>query len=369
MIFKYGNLEIGSDKVVVIAEAGVNHLRDIKLAEQHIAAAKRAGVDIIKFQTYSAEKLTTRSAPRFWSWDGERKSDGSQYDSYKLLATPEKEFTLKLFELCKKYKIEFMSTPFDIESSQMLNEIGSHGFKIASGDITNIPLIKEIASYEKPIFLSTGASSINEIKTAVEVIESIGSSPICIMHCTLCYPTRFEDANLSALLEIQENFPSYVLGLSDHTIGPLTPALSVMYGAKAIEKHFTIDKTLPDSADHWLSVDEKDISDLVGYVRIAERVVGNGHKVVLRAEEVTRANARRSIVAKGNIKKGEKFTQNNLTTKRPAHGISALYFEDVLGLTSARDIFDDEMIGFDDISEDVPIKPITSKNIKNVYKL
>ena len=363
-MFKYGNLLIGGTETIVIAEAGVNHLKDYKLAERHIMEAAKAGVQIVKFQTYDADKLTTKNAPRFWQWDGEHDQEGSQHDSYKRIATPEKDFTHFLMETCKKYDIEFMSTPFDLDSLAMLDGIGSHGFKVASGDLTNVPLLRAMGGTKKPVFLSTGASTIAEISNAVNLLEKSGAPDICIMHCTLCYPTRAEHANLSALADIKSNFPNYVLGLSDHTIGKLIPTLSVMLGAQVIEKHFTVDNNLPDSADHWLSINPLEISELMSDLKIAERAKGIGLKDVLACESSTRANARRSIVVKGSLKSGEKFTESNLTTKRPGTGISALYWDDIIGLTATRDLSDDEMIRADDVLEDASFKPITDKLLK-----
>lgn len=363
-MFKYGSLVVGGTETILIAEAGVNHLKDRKLAEQHIIEAAKAGVQIIKFQTYSPDKLTTKSAPRFWKWDGDRDPDGGQYESYEILATPEEDFTRFLKDTCKKYDIEFMSTPFDLDSLSMLDRIGSHGFKVASGDITNVPLLRAIGSLGKPVFLSTGASTIAEISNAVKLLEKAGTRDICIMHCTLCYPTRAEHANLAALVDIKSKFPNYVLGLSDHTIGKLIPTLSVMMGAQVIEKHFTVDKNLPDSADHWLSINPEEISELMSDLNIAEKAKGIELKDVLACESLTRANARRSIVVNGFIKSGEKFTESNLITKRPGTGISAIYWDDIIGLTASRDLRDDEMLNADDVVEDASFKPITDSILK-----
>lgn len=358
MAFNVGDVIIGGQHTIVMAEAGVNHLRDLELAEKLISSAANAGADIVKFQTYDAAKLTTKNAPRFWDWEGERDPTGSQYDSYSVLATPERGFTERLVALCKKYSVEFMSTPFDLDSASMLAEIGCKAFKMASGDITNIPLLRHVAMQKLPIFLSTGASSIPEIRHAVDEIEKIADVPICIMHCTLCYPTRARDANLSALLHLRKEFPGYILGLSDHTIGPAIPAASPLYDCKVIEKHYTIDKTLPDSADHWLSIDPAELAMLVEMLRQVEKAVGSGVKSLLECEHRTRANARRSLVAHGLIKRGAKFTPENLTAKRPSGGISPIYIDEIIGLTASRDIQDDEIIYPSDVVEDAEFKPI-----------
>lgn len=365
MTFKVGDVTIGGQHTVVIAEAGVNHLKNLTLAEELISSAALAGADIVKFQTYDAAKLTTKNAPRFWDWDGERDKAGSQFDSYSVLATPEREFTENLAALCKKHSIEFMSTPFDIDSASMLAAIGCKAFKIASGDITNTPLLRYVAEQKVPIFLSTGASSIPEIRHAIEQIETTADVPICIMHCTLCYPTRASDANLSALLHLRKEFPGYILGFSDHTIGPAIPASSPLYGCKVIEKHYTIDKTLPDSADHWLSIDPKELSIMVAMLRQVEKAVGTGHKSLLECEHRTRTNARRSLVAQGQIRCGDKFSLKNLTAKRPSGGISPIYIDELIGLTATRDIKDDEIIYPADALEDAEFKPIDSKLLEN----
>ncbi len=369
MMFKYGNVIVGGFSPVVIAEAGVNHLKDFELAKLHILAAKRAGASIIKFQTYSADKLTTASAPRFWDWSGEHDAEGGQRQSYAILETPEADFTKQLFEFCQKVKIEFMSTPFDIEAAQMLNDLGSKGFKIASGDLLNVPLLRRVGSFGKPVFLSTGAANLEEIEFGLDILEKAGCNDICIMQCTLCYPTRISDANLAALCDIAKRFPGYVLGLSDHTIGDLVPALSTMFDCRVVEKHFTIDKSLPDSADHWLSVDEEELQTLVNNMHKAVKALGNGNKAMLDCEVPTRLNARRSLVVLGTILAGEKFSAKNITCKRPGTGISARYFDNIIGLTATRDLKDDHIIHAKDIKEDAIFKPITENLLKKDYNV
>jgi N,N'-diacetyllegionaminate synthase len=367
MSFRVGNVLIGGSQTVVIAEAGVNHLRDMSIAENLIKTAARAGADIVKFQTYSANTLTTKNAPRFWSWGGEHDDSGSQHDSYSILETPDEDFTFNLIKLCKKYDVEFMSTPFDNASVEMLNSLNCPAFKIASGDITNFPLLRKVASTNKPIFLSTGASSLSEISAAVAEINNINAqADICIMHCTLCYPTRSKDANLSAISDIVANFSQYVIGLSDHTIGPVIPAASILYGVKVIEKHYTYDKKLPDSADHWLSIDEDGLGNLVKMLRQLEPAIGNGQKSLLNCEEIARSNARRSLVASGTIKKGEKFSYTNVIPKRPGYGISPVNIDELVGLTAQCDIEDDVIIVAEHIVEDASFKPINETLLKLV---
>ena len=350
MIFNIGKVTVGGDRTVVIAEAGVNHLGRMDYAEELIKTAARAGADIVKFQTYKAEKLTTRNAERFWNWEGERDEEGSQFDSYSVLDSFEKQQYAELVAMCERYKIEFMSTPFDNDSVDMLVDLGMKGFKIASGDLTNIPMLQHIASKGLPVFLSTGAAEIQEIAAAVDVFESAGNRDLCLMHCTLCYPTPDKDANLSAINDIREHFPDYVMGLSDHSLGTIIPAASVLYGVKAIEKHYTFDKTLPDSADHWLSADEADLTQLVNDVRVLEQAIGCNKKIRLECELPAYIGARRSIVAATAIKQGERFDANNLAVKRPGDGMQPNKFSEILGKFAARDIEADEMISMADIS-------------------
>jgi sialic acid synthase SpsE len=277
-MFRIGKVEFKKNKTVIIAEAGVNHNGKLKFGKRLIDEAKKAGADIIKFQTYKAKKLTTKNAPRFWNWQGELKKNGTQYDSYSNLDSFNKNEYRQLINYCKKKKIEFLSTPFDEESANMLVEIGIKGFKVASSDITNHPFLEFLAKKKLPILLSTGASSINEIKEAVRVINKSGNKKILVMQCTLCYPTKPQDANLLAINDIKRNFPKYLVGLSDHTLGIEIASASVLYGVSAIEKHFTFNKKLLKSADHWLSIDPGELKKLVENVRTINLSMGNGKK-------------------------------------------------------------------------------------------
>lgn len=349
MGFKIGRVRFGAERTVVIAEAGVNHLGRMDYAEELIKTASRAGADIVKFQTYKAEKLTTKNAPRFWDWEGEHKEDGSQFDSYSILDSFEREQYLQLIDLCDKYSVEFMSTPFDDDSVDMLVDIGMRGFKLASCDLNNIPFLKHVASKGLPILLSTGAGDIEEIRTAVETIEAEGNSEICIMHCTLCYPTEPKDSNLSALNDIAANFPGYLLGLSDHTLGTIVPAASVLYGVKAIEKHYTFDKTLPDSADHWLSLDEEELRQMVNQVRTLEVAVGTGKKERLECEMPAYKFARRSIVSANEITAGTIIERSMLDMKRPGTGLPSEFMDRLIGRKARHDIAADTLLNLEDV--------------------
>jgi len=348
MKFKIGNTIFGGEKCVVIAEAGVNHLGRMDYAEELIKTAARAGADIVKFQTYKAKKLVVKDAPRFWDWDGEKKPDGTQFDSYARLDSFDKEQYRFLKLLCDKYGVTFMSTPFDNESADMLVEIGMEGFKVASCDITNFPFLSHLANKGLPILLSTGASTIEEIKQAVELIESHGNKNICIMQCTLCYPTDADDANLAAILDIKNNFKGYLLGLSDHTLETVIPAASVLYGVGVIEKHYTFDKTLPDSADHWLSLDENQLAQLVNYTSLLSKSIGHGRKELLDCELPAHRNARRSVVSSELITAGTIISGEMLTEKRPGTGLPPIFKSRIIGRKARVDIPADSLLKIED---------------------
>lgn len=350
MEFNIGKVNFDSKRTVVIAEAGVNHLGRIDYANKLIEAAKRAGADIIKFQTYKASKLTTKNAPRFWNWDGEVSEDGTQYDSYSRLDSFGEDEYKELINICNKNDIEFLSTPFDEESAEMLVRLGMRGFKIASCDITNIPFLRSLALYKLPILLSTGASNLKEIQNAVLEIKSAGCNDIGIMQCTLCYPTDIDDANLAAIQTIKNFFPEYPIGFSDHTLGTLIPSASVLLGVSFIEKHFTFDKSLPESADHWLSLDESELQEMVESIRILERAIGSSVKDKKPCEESTFKYARRSVVANKNISAGSLIQRQDLTCKRPGTGLPPIYIDRIVGSKALRDISEDSIIAVDDFS-------------------
>jgi len=340
----------------IIAEAGVNHLGDIERAKSLIQSAKEAGTDAIKFQTYKADKLALPDAPRFWDWEGEVEPNGSQFDSYSRLDKMERPEYEEICAQCSRIGIEFLSTPFDEDSADMLDEIGIRAFKIASCDITNHPLLSHVAKKAKPIILSTGASTPEEIESAIEVIQLEGNNDIVLLHCILAYPTKNEDANLQFIEVLKRRFKEYPIGFSDHTIGTTIPSYAVAFGACVIEKHFTLDKELPLSADHWLSLDPTELSDMVEKIRFTEIIGGLLHRddgtdgrPILESENIARKYARRKIVARKRIKAGELFTKNNLICKRPGDGISPNMISSLIGRTSKRDIQINEPIILDDL--------------------
>lgn len=342
--FKIGKVNFSKNKCVIIAEAGVNHNGSIKLAEKLIKEAKKNGADIIKFQTYKAEKLVSNDAPRFWNWKGEIKKSGSQYDSYKRLDGFNKREYEILFKLCKKYKIEFMSTAFDLESVDMLAGIGMKGFKVASCDLNNYLLLEKIAKTKLPILLSTGASNLDEIKKTLNFLKKQKCKNICIMHCTLCYPTKPVDANLSAISQLKKLFPSYLIGLSDHTLGINIASSSVLKGVNVIEKHFTTNKKLKKSADHWLSINPKELNELRKNTDELLEAMGKNGKRVLNCEKKSRTFSRRSIFAKNDIMQNTKIKKNNIIAKRPGTGISPDKYNSIIGKIAKVDILAGSMI-------------------------
>lgn len=331
----------------VIAEAGVNHNGSLARAKQLIREAAKAGADAIKFQTYKADKLVTKKAPRFWNWEGEERKNGTQHDSYSLLDKFPLKHYPELIELCKQEGIEFLSTPFDEESADALVKFGMKAIKVSSSDVTNLPFLSYLAKYKLPILLSVGASTLGEIEEAVHAIEAVGNKKIVIMQCTLIYPTPDEHANLRVIPTLATVFPDYPIGLSDHTLGTVIPIASVAVGTCMIEKHYTVDKTLGQSADHWLSVDAKELKEMVDGIRRVEKALGTSRKFVLPEEHHTYLYDKRSLVAAEDIPKGVKITKKMLTHKRPGTGIRPKYLEAVVGREARVDIPSDTTITWD----------------------
>jgi len=345
---KIGNKFVGEgEPCFVVAEAGGNHNGKIDLAKELARKAAESGADAIKFQTYVAGKLATKTAPKYWV-DGKPKE--SQYEVFSKLDRLTEDEWRELAAFCRKIKITFLSTPFDLESADLLEELGVPAYKIASADITCIPLIKHAAEKGKPLMLSTGTSTIDEVREAVDVIKSAGNDQIILLHCTLSYPTAFKDANLRMMLTLQKEFPDAPVGLSDHTTGIIVPIAAVALGAKVIEKHYTTDKSLPDSPDHPLSVDPRELKIMIEQIRIVEEALGTAVKKPIEAEKEALKFARRSIVANVRIPKGTVITKDMITFKRPGTGISPKFFDRVVGKKARKTIEEDEVITFDMIS-------------------
>lgn len=328
-------------KPLVIAEAGVNHEGKMEIAKRLIEEAKEGGADAIKFQTYKAETLASKNSPSYW--DTNKEPTKSQYELFKKYDKFwKKEFEL-LKEYCDKVGIEFISTPFDLESARFLNDL-MDVFKISSSDITNKPFIEYICSFNKPIILSTGASHLYEIQEAVTWIEKYGN-PLALLHCVLNYPTPDENANLGMILGLRKAFPDKIIGYSDHTmpIDMKVMEIATLLGAVIIEKHFTFDKTLPGN-DHYHAMDKDDLIKFKNNVERIFKLLGKFKVEALPDEEPARKNARRSLVAKRNIPKGKVIENDDLTFKRPAHGVSPKFISDVIGKIALIDINEDEII-------------------------
>lgn len=341
--FKVGNLKISKDKCIIIAEVGVNHNCSLKIAKKLIQEAKKNGADIVKFQTYKAEKLSIKESPKFITSNGKVVKKGSLFNSYKKVDKFNKNHYELLKKICLKNKIEFMSTPFDDEAVDMLSKLGVKAFKIASCDITNFPLLEKVAKKKKPIFLSTGASNIEEIQNAVKYISKFNKK-ICLMHCTMSYPTKPEDVNLLALNEFKKKFKDIPLGLSDHSLGYEIAAASVLLGVRVIEKHFTYNKKLKKSADHSISINPSELKKLKISVDLFLKASGEEKKRVLKCEKVLRKIARRSLVAIKPIRMGEIIVKSSLVSKRPGTGIAPNQISSVIGKKAKTNIPEDTII-------------------------
>lgn len=325
----------------MIAEAGVNHEGSMDLAKRLIDEAKEGGADAIKFQTYKASTLASKDSPAYW--DTSKETTDSQYKLFKKHDSFWKSEMESLKKYCDESDIEFMSTPFDVESADFLNDLMSV-YKISSSDLTNKPFIQHICGFKKPIIMSTGASHLYEIQEAVSWIEDQGN-PLALLHCVLNYPTPDENANLGMILGLKKAFPSLLIGYSDHTLPKemKTVETACLLGCRIIEKHFTFDKTLPGN-DHYHAMDKEDLKNFYLSLSKTMQILGEFKVQALADEELARQNARRSLVCQKEIKKGESITKEHLTFKRPAHGISPKYIEEVIGKVALDDIEDDTVI-------------------------
>ncbi|MBE8400931.1 N-acetylneuraminate synthase [Leptospira borgpetersenii] len=331
-------------KTLIIAEAGVNHNGDIELARKLIDAAANAGADIVKFQTFEAKRLVTKSAKKADYQNVMTNNIAeSQYEMLKKLELS-KEDHEKLIQHCKKNRIEFLSTAFDLQSLVFLEQLNLSRYKIPSGEITNLPYLQKIGSLSKPIILSTGMSTLGEIESALLVLEKMGMNrnEITVLHCNTEYPTPYSDVNLSAMKSIADAFKVKV-GYSDHTSGIEVSVAAVALGASVIEKHFTLNRSLP-GPDHKASLEPNELKTMVQSIRNVELSLGDGIKKPSSSEFKNISIARKSIVAAYSIKTGEMFTRENLTVKRPGNGISPMRLDEVIGLKAKRDFSEDELI-------------------------
>lgn len=332
-----------SKKIIIIAEAGVNHNASMDMARRMVKEAARAGADYVKFQTAVPELVISSIAPKA-EYQKETTGEGeSQLEMCKAIHLPLTAYP-ELAELCRKEGIGFMSTPFDLVSIDSLAEIGMDYWKIPSGEITNLPYLRKIAAKGGRVILSTGMSTLDEVAAAVDVLEKGGISrdDIILLHCTTQYPTPYSDVNLKAMDSLRQLHTGGV-GYSDHTLGIEVPVAAAALGAQVIEKHFTLDKNLP-GPDHRASLDPAELAAMVKAVRHIETALGSGEKKVAESERPNIEVARKSIVAARTIAKGETFTEENITVKRPGNGISPMLWDSVIGQTAKKDFPYDSLI-------------------------
>lgn len=331
--------------VMIIAEAGVNHNGSMENAFRLVDAAADAGVDYIKFQTFKAEKLVSGSAKKAdYQIQNTRNSEETQLQMLQKLELSQEQHA-QLIAYCRKKNIQFFSTAFDLDSLEYLYEVGLKMVKIPSGEITNLPYLRKAACLFRQVILSTGMTTISEIKDAVSVFTDAGipKENITILHCNTEYPTPMDDVNLKAMLHIQEVFATEV-GYSDHTLGIEVPIAAVALGASIVEKHFTLDKKM-NGPDHSASLEPDELKAMVSAIRNLEKALsGSGMKEVSPSEQKNLAIARKSIVATKEIHKGELFTEKNIGVKRPGTGISPMKWDEVIGKASQRDFSEDELI-------------------------
>jgi N-acetylneuraminate synthase len=326
---------------IIIAEAGVNHEGSMDIAKRLIDEACEGGAQAIKFQTYKAEKLASKDSPYYW--DIKKESTRSQYELFKKYDKFWKGEYEELKKHCDAAGIEFLSTPFDLESLKFLNDL-MDVVKISSSDLNNIPFIREILKYQKPVLLSTGASYLWEIQRTVEVIEKTGIK-CCLLHCILNYPTDIRNANLGMINTLKRHFPDSIPGYSDHTQPENINVITTSYilGARIIEKHFTHDKKLPGN-DHYHAMDKGDLKKIILEINTIRNILGSNEKHPLESEEVSRKNARRSLVTAKNISKGVEVTYDDVTWKRPGTGIHPENIDALIGKKALIDIPEDTIL-------------------------
>lgn len=345
-----------SKEPYVIAEFGVNfydtarefHISPLEAAKMYIDEAVKVKIDAVKFQSYKAETIASKNSPSYW--DLSKEPTTSQYELFKKFdGFDEKEYGI-LCGYCKDKGIDFLSTPFDYASADYLYDMVDM-YKISSSDITNLPFLRYIAKKGKPILLSVGASYISEVDEAVRTIQSAGNDQICLLHCVLSYPTKYEDANLNFITHLKRIFPDYIIGFSDHTVPDecmTTLSTAYLLGAQVIEKHFTLDKTL-EGNDHYHAGDPEDFKKAIHNFELIQQIKGNGFKTVLECEKIPRKQARRSLVLARNMQKGEKISDSDLIAKRPGTGISPKYLENVLGKSIRRNMDEDSVLKWGDL--------------------
>ena len=337
-----GSKKTNIGKTLVIAEAGVNHNGDVEVAKKLASISHSAGADVIKFQTFFAEELTTQYAKKATYQNSIDQQEDTQYEMLSRLELSWQDHTTILSH-CNKLGIEFLSTGFSIHTLQQLVDMGIRRIKIPSGEITNLPYLRFAASCKLPLILSTGMSSMKEVAAAVNVLKKHSAAlDLCILHCNTAYPTPIEDVNLNAMQSLAEAFQVPV-GYSDHTLGHLVSHAAVAMGAVVIEKHITLDRRM-SGPDHGASMEPDELITFIKGIREIESALGCSEKVISPSEAENREVARRSVVAASNIVKGQLFTEGNLTVKRPGNGLSPMCWDELLGQRAPRDFARDEQI-------------------------
>lgn len=332
----------------IIAEIGVNHEGSLAKAKELIELAKEGGANCAKFQTYKAGKIASKHSPAYW--DLKMEPTTSQYALFMKHDKFEPEDYVACAQHARKVGIDFLSTAFDREAVDFLDPLMPF-FKIASADLTNVPLLRQIARKGKPVVLSTGASTLVEIDLAVTELRAHGCNGIALLQCILNYPTAYENANLNMMDGLRQAYPDLVIGVSDHTLADsqmLVLTAAYAKGARIIEKHFTDDKKIKGS-DHLHSMDGTDLKQLTNNISFVERLLGDSYKKPLRSEAPARNNARRSIVLARAVGAGQKLVEDDLTYKRPAHGISPMFWDEVIGMKAVADLAEDHVLAWKDI--------------------
>ena len=330
-------------KTTIITEAGVNHNGSIDLAKRMIDKAADAGADFVKFQTFTAEKLMTETAEKAEYQKGLTDQGESQFEMIKKLEL-KRSTHLELINYCKQKNIQFLSTAFDHESIEFLSELNVPFYKIPSGEITNLPYLHHVGRMEKPVVMSTGMATLEEVRAAMDILLEAGvkKDGLTILHCNTEYPTPIVDVNLKAMLTIRDEL-GVAVGYSDHTLGIEIPIAAVAMGATVIEKHFTLDRTLP-GPDHAASLEPDELKAMVTAIRNIEKAIGSGEKKPSDSEKKNITVVRKSIIAKKPISKGEVFSENNLGVKRPGTGLSPILWDEIIGSRATKDFELDELI-------------------------
>ena len=334
------------NKTIIIAEAGVNHNGNFEIAKKLIDEAYLAGADIVKFQTCKAENVISKYAEKAEYQKVTTGTKDSQLDMVRKLMLSFDEYK-ELKKYCDSKGIIFLSTAFDLESVDFLHSIGMKLWKIPSGEVTNYPLLVKIAKLQEPIIMSTGMCEINEVEDAIKVLKENGASDITLLHCTTEYPAPFEDVNLMSIKTLEKKF-NLKVGYSDHTQGIAISIAAVALGAKVIEKHFTLDRNM-EGPDHKASIEPSELKQMVKEIRNIEVSLGDGNKTVSLSEKKNQNIVRKSIIAKREIKKGDIFSADNITTKRPGNGINPMEWNNIVGRVAKHDYEEDYLIKMDEL--------------------